>query len=132
MLFRLEHDFFEPVGDAEEVRAVDFIHFRVVGNVQVFFRDDCAVGVRGDDFIPEQVDFRGFHDTFDEQQAGQHEAELNGYREVENYGEEKGDEQDGHVSLRVAEQLEESAPTAHVVADDDQHTRQASHGDVLG
>ena len=111
--------------------AVDFVDLRVVGNVQVFFRNHGAVGIRRDDFILKKVHLRGFHDPLDEQQAGQYQSELNGYNQVEYHGEEESDKQDGHIGLRIAQKFPECPPTAYVIAHNDQYARQACHRNVL-
>ena len=99
--------------------------------MQMLFRNHGAVGIGRDDFILKKVYFRGFHDPLDEQQAGQHQSELNGHGQVEYYGEEESDEQDGHIGLRIAQKFPERPPTAHVIAHDDQYARQTGHGNVL-
>ena len=99
--------------------------------MQMLFRNHGAVGIGRDDFILKKVYFRGFHDPLDEQQAGQHQSELNGHGQVEYHGEEESDEQDGHIGLRIAQKFPERPPTAHVIAHDDQHARQTGHRNVL-
>ena len=130
--FKMRLEFIKLVGDAKEVRAVDFIDRTALGNKEVFFvHVHIGLGA-GVNLVLDNGDFRGFHHTLDEQCRSDDQTNLYGNRQVEDNGQEEGDEQHGHVALGILEESAERAPATHVVADHDKHCRQRSHGDVLG
>ena len=126
------HNLLEAVGDAEEEGAVDFIDLAAVGNLEVFEVGGFEVHLRGGVyFIGEHADLCGLGHSSHAEQAGEHQSHLDGHREVEDDGEQEGDEQHADIRLGVLQQLAEGAPATHVVCHDDQHACQASHGDIL-
>ena len=119
--------FFEFVGNAEEVGTVYLIYGATLGNAE------ALVGVlAGMDFVLDNGDFGGLHHTLDEQYTGNNQTNLDGNGEVEDDGKEEGNEQYGNIALGVLHKSLDSAPFAHVVADNQQYSRQRSHGDELG
>ncbi|MPN39173.1 hypothetical protein SDC9_186701 [bioreactor metagenome] len=64
------------------------------------------------------LDAGQFRHAVDEEQAGQHHAQFDGDGQVEQYGDEEGDEQDDPVVVRIAFQFHEFVPLAHVDGDD--------------
>ena len=66
-----------------------------------------------------------------EEQTGDDQSHLNGDGQVEDDGEEEGDEQYGDVTLGILGQGEERAPAAHAIAHHHQHTGQTGHGNIL-
>ena len=126
------HQVLELVGDAEEVRAVDFVHLHTVGDNEVFLvhlRIGLFVRV---DFVGNHLNLRCLRHALHEEQAGDEQTHLDGNREVEDNGEQEGDNQHRDVALRVFHQLEECAPAAHVVRHDYQHAGEARHGNIGG
>ena len=80
--------------------------------------------VAGDD------DACGLDDTAHEEEHGQQETQLDSYGEVKEYREEEGHGEHGDIALRATQRSAYRAPSAHVVRDDDEHTREAGHRDV--
>ena len=76
-------------------------------------------------------DIGGLGHTTHEEQTGADESDLDGDGEVEDDRQQEGDPQDDDVALGVLQDRSEGAPATHVVADDDQHTSQTGHRDVL-
>ena len=96
------HNLLEAVGNAEEEGAVDLIHLAAVGNLEVLQVGSLEIHFLGRvDLVGEDADLRGLSHTAHTEQAGQHEAHLDGYGEVEDNGEEEGDEQHGDVRLGI-------------------------------
>ena len=125
-------EFVKLVGDAKEVRAVDFIYRTALGDKEVLFvHAHIGLGA-GVNLVLDNGDFRRFHHTLDEQSGSYNKANLYGNRQVEDNGQEEGDEQHGHVALGILEESAERAPATHVVADHHEHSRQRSHRNVLG
>lgn len=123
------HEFLKLVGNAEEVRAVDLVHLHTLGNDEVLFVHFGIGFVVGVDLVGNHLDLGGLGHAAHEEEAGDEQAHFDGDGEVEDDGEEEGDEQHDDVALGVLHQLHEGAPSAHVVAHDDQHAGQARHGD---
>ena len=122
----------ELVGDAEEEGTVDLIYGTTFGNGQTVMDMAQAHFIAGIDFVVDDTDLCGLHDAFHEEGTSGDETHLNGDGEVEDDGEEKGGEQHQDITLGVVHEALQRAPTAHVIADDDQHGSQGSHGYVLG
>ena len=74
----------------------------------------------------------GFAHSLHEEQAGDNQAHLDGNSQVEDDGEEEGNQEHGNVALRILHQCQETSPAAHAVRNHYQYTRQTSHRDVLG
>ena len=134
--FHGRHDFLKLVGNAEEVGTIDFIHLHMLGNGQVLnVRVGGKVGLCcGVNLVVvgEHTDLRGLGHASHAEQAGKHQADLDGDGQVENHGEDECEPQHEGVALGVVHHLTDGAPTAHVVTDHDEHTCQACHGDVFG
>ena len=122
----------ELIGYAKEIRAVDFIYGAALRNLEALVVEVHVGLVAGVYLVPDDRYFRRFHHTFDEECAGDDEPHFDGDGQVEDDSKEEGDEQDGDVALRVLEEALDGSPSAHVVADDDQHGCQRGHRDILG
>ena len=125
----LEHgfQFLKFVGNAKEVGTVYLIYGATLGNAE------ALVGVlAGMNFVLDNGDFGGLHHTLDEQHTSNNQANLDGNGEVEDDGEEEGNKQNGNIALGVLHQSLDGAPFAHIVTDNQQYSRQSSHGDELG
>ena len=126
------HDVLEAVAGTEEVGAVDFIDFHIVGNGEVLQIAFLHIGIFVEvDFMEYGVHIGGFGHTAHEEQTGTDESYLDGDGEVEDDGEEEGQQQHGDVALGVAHHGHEGAPAAHTVGNDDEHACQTSHRDIL-
>ena len=126
------HQVVELVGDAEEVRAVDFIDSAAFRNDEVLLVDCHIRGVAKVYFILDDRDFGGLHDALHEEGAGQDEADLNRDGEVEDNRQEEGHAKHDDVALRVLQQASNRAPAAHIVSHDDEYCGQRSHRNILG
>ena len=124
------HDFLKLVGDTEEVGAVDFIHLHALGNDEVFLVHHSVSFFVGVNFVGNHLDLRRFGHAFHEEQAGNEQPHLDGNGEVEDDGEQEGDEEHSHVALRVLHDLQKGAPAAHVVRHHHEHASQTGHGDI--
>ena len=123
--------FVELVGDTEEERTVDFIYGTTFGNGETVVRLAQTHFIAGVDLVADDADFRGFHNTLHKEGASSYQTHLNGDGEVEDDGEEEGDEQYQDVAFGIVHQILQRAPSAHIIADDDQYGRKAGHGDIL-
>ena len=133
MVGHARHEVFKLVGDAEEVGAVDFVYLYALGDDEVFLFVELYVDFFGGvNLVGNEFHLGGLGHAAHEEQTGDDEAHLDGNGEVEDDGEQEGDEQHGDVALGVLHQGAEGAPAAHVVRHDDEHAGQASHGDVGG
>ena len=135
-LLHARHDFLKLVGDAKEVRTVDFVHFHILGDGEVI-----DVGVLGQVglgswvnlvVVGEHADLGGLSHAAHAEQASKHETYLDGDGEVEDNGETEGEPKHDDVALRIVHHLTDGAPAAHVVADHYEHARQTCHRDVFG
>ena len=130
------HDLFKLVGYAEEVRAVDLVYLYVLWYLKLL-----NVGVGGkvclccwvnDIIVGKDADLCCLSHAAHAEETGYHEANLDGYGEVEDNGEDEGEPEDEGVALGVVHHLSYCAPSAHVVADYDEDTCETCHWDILG
>ena len=127
-----DHLFFEFVGDSEKEGPVDLVNLDSFRDDEVFrAQRDAGVGVRID-LVFQYGDVRRFGHAAHEQQAGDHQSDLDGDGQVEQDGQQERDQQHGYVRFRVRHQRPERSPFAHVVGDDHQDSGQAGHRDVPG
>ena len=134
--FHAHHHLFELVGYTEEIRAIDFIHFHILGNRQVLNVGIlCQVGLCSGVYlviVGEHTHLGGLCHTTHAEEACQHQAHFDGNGQVENDGETESEPKHKDVALGVVHHLTDGAPAAHVVADHYEHARQTCHRDVFG
>ena len=128
---QLRHHLFKLRGNAEEVGAVDFVHFHALGEHEVLFvHFEVGFEVRVD-FVADDGNLGRLHHALQEEDAGNQQPYLDGDGQIEDDREEEGDEQHRHVRLRVPQKRLERPPPAHIIRNHHQHARQASHRDIL-
>ena len=125
------HNLLKLVACTEEVRTVYLVHLYALryGDVLYISLADVRLLVY---LVHDNLHVRSLRHTLHEEQAGDDESHLDSHGEVEDDGEEEGDEQDGNVALRILHQFKERAPSTHTVRNYHQHTCQTSHRNVLG
>ena len=128
----LRHHFLELGGNAEEIRTIDFVYLHTLRDDKVFLACGDIRFLAGVYLVFDDRDFRCLHHTAHEEHASNNQTHFNGYGQIEDDGQEEGDEQHRDVRLRIAEQCLECTPAAHVIGYYNQYARQAAHGDVLG
>ena len=77
-----------------------------------------GLGIRfvvGVDFVGNHFDLRALSHTLHEEEAGDEQTHFDGHGEVEDNGEQEGDDEHRNVALRILHQLHKGAPAAHVV-----------------
>ena len=121
------HDVVKPVGDAEEIRAVDLIHFHAFGDGEVF-EVGLHIGVLvGVDLVVEGAYLCLLGGTHEEEHECQKDSDLDSHGEVEDHGQEERDEQYGEVATGVFDQPVDRFPAGHRVSHHNQHRSQTSH-----
>ena len=127
------HDVLETGSSTEEVRSVDLVDLDTLGDGEVLQVATLHIGILVEvDLIENGMYLGGLSHTTHEEQTGTDEAKLDGDGEVEDDGEEEGEQQHGDIALGIATcHGQERAPSAHAIADHHQDTCQAGHGDIL-
>ena len=74
----------------------------------------------------------GFAHSLHEEQTGDNQTHFNGYCQIEDDGEEEGNQKYGYIALRILHQCQETSPSAHSVRYNYQYTGKTSHRNVLG
>ena len=124
------HHLLGAVACPEEVRAIDFVYLHALRNGEVLEVARLHVGVFADVYlVVDDAHVGGLTHAAHEEEAGAYESHLDGYGEVEDYGEEEREQQYCDVALRVLEHCEERAPSAHAIGNDYQDACEACHRD---
>ena len=127
----IPHHLFEFVADTEEIGAVDLIDFgslRYDQMLQIALHIGIGIGVN---LVTDDGDIGGLRHALHTKQAGNQHTDLDGDGQVENDSQEESHQKDDDVGFGVLKNGLETAPLAHIVGNDDQHTRQASHRNIL-
>ena len=103
------HHFLKLITCTEEERTIDLIYLHAL-------RDGVVVEVGGKEVkllvqvnlvIGDRLDIGSLCHSLHEEQASTYQTYLDGNRQVEDDGEEEGNQEDGDITLRVLHQCEE-------------------------
>lgn len=110
------HHLLKLVTGSEEVRTVNLVHLHAFGYSEVLkvalLDVKLVVGVN---LVHNHLYVSGFGHALHKQQTGYEQAHLDGYGEVEYYGEEERYQQHCHIALGILHKLCERAPSRHAV-----------------
>ena len=127
------HDLLETVTSSEEIGTVDLIDLNTLRDGEMFKVTQLEVTFLflRIDFLRDDLHVSGLSHTAHEEQTSTEQAHLNGNGEVEDNCQQECHPKHDDITLGILQNAHERAPSAHIIADDDEHTSQTSHGDIL-
>lgn len=125
----MTYDFVKFGGGTEEEGSVDLIYGYSGMKVEHFMLRH--VGICGVELLSVYADGGVLRNSAQEEHYCKEKSDLDGDGEVEDDGEEEGDDEYCHVSFGIGRHADNGAPATHVVADHDEDGGETCHGDKI-
>ena len=128
------HHFLKFITCSEEESTVDLIYLHAFRNriVLQVGREEIILLVQVNLILCDSSYISGLAHSLHEEQTGDDQTHLDGNGQVEDDGQEEGNQEHGNVALRILHQCQETSPTAHTIGNHNQYTCQTSHRNILG
>ena len=111
------HHFLKFITCSEEERTVDLIYLHALRNriVLQVGREEIIFLVQINLILSNCRHISGLAHSLHEEKTGDDQSHLDGNGQVEDDGQEEGNQEHGNVALRILHQCQETSPAAHTV-----------------